>query len=259
MKCENNMFGWECKQFCPTFKNITCSGRGTCDDGNLGTGVCICENFAFGEACENVYHINNSTIQNITNFNITSINATNATNANNLTNAIKSGSTTTSTGLIDVNPFGNGGGLALLASVSSTIATISLVLLKNNTADAGGGGLYMDGSTLVAVMANQNSVSIKAERNKAKFGGNVFLSKSSFNTTLHESTPKATMKSMYKPRKEYFTFHNATASNDGGAFACIGSTLHLEGTDVAHNQASYRGGGIYGVLVSGAIFSTSNV
>ena len=141
-------------------------------------------------------------------------------------------------------PFGNGGGVALLATLTSSIVHIQQFYASNNTAERGGGAIYCEGSTAIVSAADGDHPSTKrsffGESNKAKFGGNIMVVKSVFNTTSR-ATPTATM-------MKHFFFQNSTSSNDGGSFACIGSTLHVEQGEISTNAAKLKGGGIYGVL-----------
>ena len=163
----------------------------------------------------------------------------NNTNSTNYKNSINS--STFQLTLIEANPFGNGGALALISTSAGCVVEAEGLIIINNFAEAAGGGFYSQGSSFVAKRVANRTVSLLIENNKATLGGNVYISKSGFNTTAISDMKKISSIPM-------FSIVKGISIKDGGGIACVGSTLHLENTEIGHNSASYSGGGIFGVL-----------
>ena len=145
-------------------------------------------------------------------------------------------------GLIETNPFGNGGAFAIISTTAGSVVTAKLLMIISNFAEESGGGFFSQGSSLVAEAVEDREVSMVFRDNRATLGGNMYVSKSAFNTTA-APTLSYNNKSVHQ-----YIVTQGQAIKDGGGIACVGSTLHLEGTSIDYNSAGLSGGGIFGVL-----------
>jgi len=249
--CESDRYGPTCDNTCPNtsmnnLTNATCAGRGVCDDGPMGTGLCQCESGFMGLSCElqavspispDLFSLSSGTNTTI-GMKITNV-TTNVTNTNATEiNAVPASDTL---GLIVAIRHGNGGAFAAMSRDTGSVVTAKAIRICNNSAFAGGGGFSLEGTTMTVV--HDDSFPFLLERNTANIGGNAYVSNSILNTT--RSTLRLPAASGFMAQ---FLIREGTAQKDGGGIACIGATLHLEAVRVSKNVAKVSGGGIFGVL-----------
>jgi len=166
-------------------------------------------------------------------------NATNSTrNSNSSSSNTRLSDQLTSKPSIEVNMTGSGGAIAVVASQTGSIVTLSDSELYSNTAENSGGGIFLLRSKLYVIPGTTISSEVLLTNNTARLGGNVYI----------ESSTVIGKRSEDNTGPFHFRVEHGSATNFGGGMVCVGSTVDINWSLFEYNSAGISGGAVYGVL-----------
>jgi hypothetical protein len=137
-----------------------------------------------------------------------------------------------------VNMTGSGGAIAVTASQTGSVVTLSDSKVYSNTAENSGGGIFLLRSKLYVIPGTTNPSEVLLTNNTASLGGNIYIESSSVIGKRSESNTGPF----------HFVVRSGSAANFGGGMVCVGSTLDINWSLFEYNSAGISGGGLYGVL-----------
>ena len=133
---------------------------------------------------------------------------------------------------------GSGGAIAVTATLTGSVVTLSESELYSNTAENSGGAIFVLRSKLYITPRTTTPSEVLLTNNTASLGGNLYI----------ESSSVIGKRSVDNTGPFHFVVRSGSAANFGGGMVCVGSTLDINWSLFEYNHAGISGGALYGVL-----------